>query len=47
MRGQLDWAGLEILSEMIGVDDMEILIDELFMIRDYAEEKSSVKNRGH
>lgn len=34
MNGKIDWAGLEIVAEKIGIDDIELLIDHLQLIQD-------------
>jgi len=34
MGGQIDWAGLETIAELIGVDDVEQLMADLVTIRD-------------
>jgi len=33
--GGIDWAALPLLAELYGVDDMEILIEELVAIREF------------
>lgn len=37
--GGLDWAGLDVAVELYGVDDVEMLIERLLVIRDYEAPK--------
>lgn len=39
MGGALDWAAVTYVSEYLQVQDMEILIDNLRIIREHAERK--------
>jgi len=33
--GGIDWAGVELIAEMLGVRDIELLIHQLGIIRDW------------
>lgn len=35
MGGTLDWAGLPLVAELLGIDDLETLIVQLAAIRDF------------
>jgi hypothetical protein len=35
MGGQIDWAGLPMIAELLGLDDMELLINQLSALRDW------------
>lgn len=37
MGGTIDWKGLEIIGELLGVVDYDIFITELLAIRDHME----------
>lgn len=37
MGGALDWSALPLVSAVLSVDDMEILIRQLCLIRDFKE----------
>lgn len=34
MLGGLDWAGLPIVAELLGIEDLEMLVVQLVVIRD-------------
>jgi hypothetical protein len=34
LGGQLDWSGLPLVAEILGIDDLEVLIVQLAIIRD-------------
>lgn len=38
MGGQIDWAGLPLVADLLGVDDLEMLITQLLTIRDHGRE---------
>lgn len=40
MGGQIDWSGLELLAEVHGVRDLDLLIIQLATIRDYMQEQA-------
>lgn len=35
MDRKIDWAGLETVADLLGIDDLEILIVQLLAIRDF------------
>lgn len=35
MGGQIDWAGLPLVADLLGVDDLEILVEQLAALRDW------------
>lgn len=35
LGAKLDWNGLEVISEILGITDIELLISQLIIIRDY------------
>lgn len=35
MGGALDWAGLPLVAEMLGIEDLEILVAQLAALRDW------------
>jgi len=35
MGGQIDWTGLPLIAEILGVDDLEVLIVQLAALRDW------------
>jgi len=35
LLGGLDWAGLPVVAEVLGVDDIEWLVDQLTIIRGF------------
>ena len=35
LLGGLDWAGLPVVAEVLGVDDIEWLVDQLTIIREF------------
>lgn len=35
LGAKIDWAGLEIVSEFLGITDIELLISQLIVIRDH------------
>lgn len=35
MAGQIDFAALPFIAELLGVDDVELLIGQLVLIRDF------------
>jgi hypothetical protein len=39
MGGQIEWPALEILAEVYGVEDIEMLIRALLAIRQYKESR--------
>ena len=39
MGGELNWSALPIVAEMLGVEDVELLIAELSAIREWQNEK--------
>lgn len=39
LGGRIDWHGVEIMCEMIGADDPELIIRGLAQIRDHFQEK--------
>ncbi len=39
MGGELNWSALGIVVEMLGIDDIEMLIAELSAIREWQNEK--------
>ena len=38
MMGGIDWAGLPVVAEILGYDDVELLIAQLIVIRDREKE---------
>jgi hypothetical protein len=32
--GGMDWAGIPVVAELLGIDDIELLIRQLILIRD-------------
>ena len=45
LGNQIDWNGLPIICEMLGVDDVELLIHQLFAIREHLENMSRANRR--
>lgn len=39
LMGGIDWAGLPVVAEVLGIEDVERLIVDLCAIRDYQERK--------
>ena len=39
MDGKIDWVGLEVVAEKIGINDIELLIDHLQLIQDSMREE--------
>lgn len=39
MGGEIDWKALEIISEVIGVKDIETLLTQLCALRDHMKEE--------
>lgn len=37
MGNQIDWGGLPVVCELLGVTDVEVLIHQLFAIREHLE----------
>jgi hypothetical protein len=35
LGGTIDWSGLPIVCELLGIDDIELLMAELLLIRDF------------
>ena len=35
MGGQIDWAGLPLVADLLGIEDLEMLITQLATIRDF------------
>ncbi len=35
MGGAIDWAGLPLVAEMLGIEDLEILVAQLAALRDW------------
>jgi hypothetical protein len=35
MGGTIDWAGLPLVAEMLGIEDLEILVAQLAALRDW------------
>lgn len=35
MGGQIDWAGLPMIADILGLDDLELLIEQLSALRDW------------
>lgn len=35
MLGGLDWAGLPIIAEILGIEDLEMLVAQLIVLRDH------------
>jgi len=35
LGGQIDWAGLPVVAEMLGIDDIELLVMQMMQIRDW------------
>lgn len=35
MGGQIDWAGLPLVADLLGIDDLERLITQLAALRDW------------
>lgn len=38
MGGTIDWAALPLIVEMLGINDMELFIRQLILIRDFKNE---------
>lgn len=36
----IDWAGVPLVAEMLGIDDLEILVTQLQTIRDFQSERA-------
>jgi hypothetical protein len=45
MGNQIDWAGIEIIAELLGVEDLEWLLDQLTVIRDYQRRMADVESQ--
>lgn len=39
MLGSLDWSGLPTVAEILGYDDIELLVAQLIAIRDHGKEE--------
>jgi hypothetical protein len=39
LGGEIDWAGLPIVVEMLGIADVELLVKQMLLIRDSQNEK--------
>jgi len=39
LGGEIDWAGLPVVVEMLGIDDVEMLVKQMLLIRDSQNEK--------
>lgn len=37
LGGKIDWSGLELVAELLGVHDIESLVADLMLIRDHKE----------
>jgi len=35
LGGEIDWAGLPVVAELFGITDIELLIKQLALIRDF------------
>ena len=35
MGGQIDWAGLPLVADLLGLDDLEMLVEQLAALRDW------------
>ena len=42
MMGGIDWTAMPVVAEYYGVQDVELLIDELIAIRDHIARQASV-----
>jgi len=38
LGGEIDWAGLPVVAEILGIDDIELLIKQMLLIRDFQKE---------
>lgn len=45
--GGIDWAGLPLVAELLGVDDLETLIMQLIVIRDFDEQRAKAARGEH
>lgn len=43
MLGGLDWNGLPVVAEVLGIDDVEWLVYQLITLRDFYRERSSAR----
>ena len=39
MGGEIDWAGLPVVVELLGIADVELLVKQMLLIRDSQNEK--------
>ncbi|WP_296823897.1 hypothetical protein [Thiobacillus sp.] len=35
LLGGLDWSGVQLVAEILGIEDMELFVDQLAMIRNH------------
>lgn len=35
MDGKIDWDGLELVADLLGIEDLEILVEQLTALRDW------------
>lgn len=40
MGGEIDWRAVPFLAELIGVDDLEMLAEQLLVIREFDEQRA-------
>lgn len=43
--GGIDWAGLPVVAELLGVEDVELLVEQLTAIRDHQREQDEAERR--
>lgn len=41
--GGIDWAGLPVVAELLGVEDVELLVEQLTAIRDHQREQDEAE----
>lgn len=39
IMGGIDWTGLSVVAEMLGIDDVDVLVAQLVAIREHQREK--------
>lgn len=39
MGGSIDWAGLPLVADLLGIEDLEVLITQLAALRDWQQQQ--------
>lgn len=39
LGGAIDWAGLPVVAEILGIDDIELLVQQMLLIRNFQNDK--------